>query len=76
MASAGLVAVMLFPPLQSATRIVWRALGSVTKAADMRVVRMAHAATPLPDGRVLVLSGFTNDSEAAQGARRQMSGSS
>lgn len=42
--------------------------GAITQTAAMRVARMAHTATTLPDGRALVLGGFTSNDHAAESA--------
>lgn len=42
--------------------------GKLDAIAPMSVARAVHTATTLPDGRVLIVGGFTNESNAAQGA--------
>ena len=44
------------------------ASGRLAPTAPMSVARAAHTATSLPDGRVLIVGGFTDEESAAQGA--------
>ncbi|MCL6565906.1 MAG: hypothetical protein K6U09_05720 [Acidobacteriia bacterium] len=44
------------------------ACGSLVSTADMQVSRAAHTATALPDGRVLVVGGFSEEEESPNGA--------
>lgn len=61
--AASLLALRPMPLLSPAS-----AAGRVARIADMSIVRMAHTATPLPDGRVLIVGGFTSEGSAAQSA--------
>lgn len=42
--------------------------GSLAATAPMAVARMAHTATSMPDGRVLIVGGFNNEQDAVHGA--------
>lgn len=43
-------------------------LGTLVEITAMRAARMAHTATALPNGRVLIAGGFTDDANASKSA--------
>lgn len=50
------------------THIDRAAPGRISPTASMRVARAVHTATTLPDGRALILGGFTDTRHAAESA--------
>lgn len=45
-----------------------KSIGTLSATVGMSVARMAHTATALPDGRVLVAGGFTSEENASRSA--------
>lgn len=63
-----LASVFVLRPVPAPTRARRAAQPHVARIADMSAVRMAHTATALADGRVLIAGGFTAAGNAVQSA--------